>query len=119
MSQLLFKFPRENLGEPAVGHPMAERLVEGNPVQRTWDFAEAASNDVVSGVWESEPGAWLSIKGEAWEFCHILEGFSLIEEEGKAPVELRAGDTFVMRPGFVGTWRVIERTRKLYVIKAR
>ncbi len=48
---------------------------------------------------------------------HILEGHSVVTEEGGAPVHLRAGDSFIMRPGFKGTWEVIETTRKDYVIK--
>ncbi len=31
---------------------------------------------------------------------------------------LRAGDSFVIRPGFLGTWRVVEPTLKDYVILA-
>ncbi|TIQ41392.1 MAG: DUF861 domain-containing protein, partial [Mesorhizobium sp.] len=27
----------------------------------------------------------------------------------------RAGDSFVMKPGFVGVWRTIETVRKIYV----
>jgi len=29
---------------------------------------------------------------------------------------LRAGDSFVLRPGFKGSWEVLETTRKQYVI---
>jgi len=38
-----------------------------------------------------------------------------LTEDGKPTVHLQAGDTFVMKPGFEGTWRVIETTRKLWV----
>ena len=27
-----------------------------------------------------------------------------------------AGDSFVMKPGFVGTWNTLETVRKIYVI---
>lgn len=37
-------------------------------------------------------------------------------EDGQAPRRLAAGDTFIMRPGFTGTWRTIETVRKLWVI---
>jgi uncharacterized cupin superfamily protein len=30
---------------------------------------------------------------------------------------LKAGDSFVIRPGFRGTWEVIETTRKHYVVR--
>ena len=31
-------------------------------------------------------------------------------------VDLKAGDSWVIRPGFKGTWRVVEDTLKDYVI---
>jgi uncharacterized cupin superfamily protein len=117
MSERFFRFPMDDLGEPVVATPAEDRRVDGNPRQSSWDFERTTDGSVLSGVWESEAGAWTSIKGDSWEFCHILSGLSVIEEEGGTPVTLRAGDTFIMRPGFVGTWKVIEATRKLYVIK--
>ena len=33
------------------------------------------------------------------------------------PVEVGPGDGFVLRPGFKGTWEVVETTRKEYVIR--
>ena len=38
-------------------------------------------------------------------------------EDGGEPATVRAGDSFVIRPGFRGTWEVIETTRKDYVIR--
>lgn len=38
-------------------------------------------------------------------------------EDGGAPIHLRAGDRLILRPGFTGTWEVIETTRKDYVIR--
>lgn len=119
MTELFFKFPHEALGEPVIGQPADNRRIEGVPKQSSWDFEKTADGNLFAGVWETEAGAWRSIKGESWELCHILSGHSVIEEEGKAPVTVRAGDTFVMRPGFVGVWRAIETTRKVYVIKAK
>ena len=33
-------------------------------------------------------------------------------------IELTAGDRLILRPGFKGTWEVVETTRKDYVIRA-
>jgi hypothetical protein len=32
-------------------------------------------------------------------------------------VHLRAGDSWIIRPGFEGTWEVVETTLKDYVIR--
>jgi uncharacterized cupin superfamily protein len=42
---------------------------------------------------------------------------SVLTEDGKDPVTLRAGDSIVIRPGFSGIWEVVETTLKDYVIR--
>ena len=101
--------------EPEHGEPAAGRLVSGNPKFRTWNFEDRDDN-LYAGVWESTPGKWRIIYDE-WEFCHILSGTSILTEDGGDARTVRAGDSFVIRPGFKGTWEVIETTRKEYVIK--
>ncbi len=41
----------------------------------------------------------------------------MITEDGGAARTVRAGDSFILRPGFAGTWEVLETTRKEYVIR--
>ncbi len=53
---------------------------------------------------------------DEWEFCQILEGHSMLIEEGGNVRDLRPGDAVVIRPGFPWNWRVLETTRKTYVI---
>ncbi|MES0111557.1 cupin domain-containing protein [Mesorhizobium sp. M0013] len=110
-------FDYDNFPEPRKGSPLPERLVEGNPTFLTWDIEKSADGKVTSGIWEVTPGAYWSIKGESWEFCSILSGISEIVEEGQPTRRIQAGDTFVLKPGFKGIWRVIETTRKLWVQK--
>ena len=100
---------------PEEGAPLPERVISGTPIHRTWNVEEAEGG-LYAGIWESTPGKW-RIEYDEWEFCHILSGVSVIEEEGGASRTLRAGDSFVLRPGFKGTWEVIETTRKEYVIR--
>ncbi|WP_047462594.1 cupin domain-containing protein [Rhizobium rhizogenes] len=116
MSGLTF-FDFENLPAPRHGAPLADRLVEGEPKFTTWDIETSADGTVTSGIWEVTPGAYWSIKGDSWEFCSILSGVSELIEEGQSPRRVQAGDSFVMKPGFKGIWRVIETTRKLWVQK--
>ena len=100
--------PRENL-------PLPERLISGDPKFKTWAQDAARDDKINTGVWEATPGVTRSIKGETFEFCHILSGMVEITPEGGEPIVYRAGDNFVMKPGFVGTWKTIETVRKIYV----
>ncbi|MEK1890077.1 MAG: cupin domain-containing protein [Phyllobacterium sp.] len=101
--------------EPEHGAPAPERVVSGNPQFRTWN-SEEAEGDLYAGIWEATPGKW-QIVYEEWEFCHILSGYSIIAEDGGGEHHVRAGDSFVLRPGFRGTWEVVETTRKEYVVR--
>jgi uncharacterized cupin superfamily protein len=100
--------PRENV-------PTPDRLISGDPQFKTWAQDTAHGELVHTGVWEATPGATHSIKGQTFEFCHILSGVVELTPEGGQPVVYKAGDSFVMKPGFVGVWRTIETVRKIYV----
>lgn len=101
--------------EPKPGTPAPDRLISGSPTFKTWAQDEAGGGRIHTGVWEATPGETRSIKGGTFEFCHILSGVVELTEEGAAPRTFRAGDNFVMKPGFVGVWRTIETVRKIYV----
>ena len=100
---------------PETGEPAPDRLIAGNPQFRTWNVEEA-SGGLYAGIWESTPGKWRIVYDE-WEFCHILSGVSVISEDDGPSRTVRAGDSFVLRPGFKGSWEVLETTRKEYVIR--
>jgi uncharacterized cupin superfamily protein len=95
--------------------PAADRLMAGDPRFRTWN-AEQAEGGLYAGIWEATPGKW-RIEYDEWEFCHILSGVSVISQDGGETHTVRAGDAFVLRPGFKGSWYVFETTRKEYVIR--
>jgi uncharacterized protein len=101
---------------PEHGAPPADRVLSGSPRFTTWNLEEADDGKLFSGIWEATPGKWRIVYDE-WEFCSILSGLSVIEEDGGAAATIKPGDTFILRPGFEGTWEVIETTRKLYVIR--
>ncbi len=101
--------------EPEEGAPAPDRVISGNPKFLTWN-AEEAAGGLYAGVWEATPGKW-RIAYDEWEFCHILSGVSIIAEDGGEARTVRAGDSFVLRPGFRGSWDVVETTRKEYVIR--
>ena len=102
-------------GEAERGVPPPGRIISGSPTFTTWNVEEAPGG-LYAGVWEATPGKW-RIEYDEWEFCHILSGVSVIEEDGGAARTVRAGDSFVLRPGFKGSWEVVETTRKEYVVR--
>ena len=42
------------------------------------------------------------ISYDEWEYCHILKGNSVLHGADGSRLEVNAGDSFVLRPGFVG-----------------
>ena len=103
--------------EPIHSKPEVERLISGDPAFKSWPQDSDKGDRVRSGVWEATPGVTHSRKGTMYEFCHILSGVIEIEEKGGKTYTYRAGDSFVLQPGFEGTWEVIETTAKEYVIR--
>ncbi len=101
--------------ESEVGAPEIGRILSGNPQFRTWNLEEAEGG-VYSGIWEATPGKW-RIAYDEWEYFSVLSGHSIVTEDGGKPLHLKAGDRMILRPGFKGSWEVIETTRKDYVIR--
>ena len=93
----------------------AEKCVEGQPTQRTWNHFSSTDEKFFAGTWEAEPGRW-RISYTENEFCQILAGHSILHDSEGNSTDLRAGDNLVIPAGFEGEWEVIETTRKIYVI---
>ncbi len=100
---------------PVEGLPLPERLIAGSPRFKTWNQDSTRDESIKTGVWEATPGESHSLKGTTYEFCHLISGLVEIEETGGETHRFRAGDSFVMKPGFVGIWRTLETVRKIYV----
>ena len=99
---------------PTVERPDPARVVSGDPVFTTWNLEER--DGLWCGIWQATPGKWRVVY-EEWEYCRILSGVSVLTEDGGAARIVRTGDSFVLRPGFRGTWDVMETTVKDYVIR--
>lgn len=101
--------------EPEEGAPPPDRVLAGNPRFKTWNIEDEAG-EIYAGIWEATPGKW-RVTYDEWEYFHILSGHSVLTEDGGEPVDLRAGDSLIVRRGFTGVWEVLETTRKDYVIR--
>lgn len=95
--------------------PSAEKILAGHPLQRVWSTYTDPTGRFTTGVWECEPGTW-RIRYTEEEYCRILEGRSVLTAADGTSEAVSGGDEFVIPRGFEGTWQVLERTRKVYVI---
>jgi uncharacterized cupin superfamily protein len=100
--------------EPEFDRPSPEKLISGSPEFTTWNIEER--DGLYCGIWQSTPGKW-RISYDEWEYCRILSGRSVITDKDGTEYPLGPGDSFILRPGFSGTWEVIETTQKDYVIR--
>lgn len=98
---------------PEISRP--ETVVSGDPVHSTWNQEERGT--LYCGLWQSTPGKW-SVSYAEWEYVYIHAGHSVLTDQIGAETHLKAGDSYIIRPGFQGTWEVIETTLKDYVILA-
>jgi uncharacterized protein len=101
--------------ETSVSRPPADRLLAGDPEQTARNFFSDSGGRFFAGTWESTPGRWRVSYSEN-EFCHLTRGRIRIADESGRQWSFKAGDSFVIPAGFVGTWETIEPTAKLYVI---
>ena len=100
---------------PEISRPEAQKVLSGDPVHSTWLIEDR--DGLYCGLWGSTPGKWRVSYAE-WEYVYIHEGHSILTDASGATTTLRAGDSYIIRPGFEGTWEVIETTLKDFVIRA-
>jgi uncharacterized protein len=94
--------------------PDPAKVVQGDPVHTSWNLEER--DGLYCGVWQSTPGAW-RVSYDEWEYCRIQEGHSVITGDDGSVLDVKAGDSFIIRPGFAGVWEVRKTTVKDYVIR--
>ena len=99
--------------EALVSRPEPGKVVSGDPVHTTWNIEQRGNLNC--GIWQSTPGKW-AVSYAEWEYVYIHVGHSILTDETGAETHLMATDSFIIRPGFVGTWEVVETTIKDYVI---
>jgi uncharacterized protein len=99
---------------PDITRPDPSKVIAGDPVHSTWNIEDR--DGLYCGLWQSTPGTW-RVSYDEWEYVHILEGHSILTDESGNQTHLQAGDSYIIRPGFRGTWEVVETTLKDYVIR--
>lgn len=92
-----------------------DRLIAGNPSQGVANLFSDPTGQLHCGIWQAEPATW-RVRYSEHEYCLMLEGRILIRADDGAESLVTAGDSFVVPAGFSGTWQVLEKARKVYVI---
>lgn len=110
----MLNFPVTAEGPGETERPDTEKLISGDPVFTTWNLEDR--DGIYCGIWKSTPGKW-RVSYDEWEYFRILSGVSVLTDAEGRETRLRPGDAHVIRPGFSGTWEVIETTTKDYVIR--
>ena len=100
--------------QPEVTRPDPAKVLSGDPVHSTWNLEE--TDGLYCGLWQSTPGKW-RMRYSEWEYVYIHSGHSILTDADGTAIHLRAGDSYIIRPGFEGTWEVLETTVKDYVIR--
>ncbi len=93
-----------------------DRCINGQPEQTLWNQFQDSSEQMLSGIWECTEGKWEADYSSKSEFCHILSGKVVLTDAAGVASTFSQGDSFVIPSGFVGSWEVLEKVRKLYVI---
>jgi len=112
---IVLKTDGDGAPEPTAERPSSETLIEGDVRTTTWNHWTGESERLYCGVWESSPGK-VRVDYAEWEFCHFIAGVAVLTNEAGESWTLRAGDAFIIPPGFRGTWETVEPVRKHYVI---
>ncbi len=105
----------DSTAAPQTYHLPPGKLISGNPSQTLLEHYTDPTRKFFCGIWHSEPGKW-NIHYTEEEYCQILEGTSVLTSEDGVVMTVSAGDSFVIPRGFLGTWEVVQATRKIYVI---
>lgn len=98
---------------PEISRPDPSLVLSGDPVHSTWNVETRGT--LYCGIWQSTPGKW-KVSYDEWEYVYIHGGHSILTDAAGDATHLMMGDSFVIRPGFRGTWEVVETTIKDYVI---
>ena len=94
----------------------AGRLLAGSPRTRTIMLYESPAERLYAGEWEATVGKW-RIAYTEWEYVQVISGNCILQGDDGSKIEAGPGQTFVIEPGFTGTWEVLTPMRKSWVIR--
>ena len=77
----------------------------------------SADGKIKAGVWECSEGQFTADRTKIAEYCHIISGSALVEnEDDNTRREIKSGDLLILPVGWKGKWTIITHMRKLYIL---
>ena len=105
---------------PVVDQPRIERREVGAPQRQTWTLYESAADGLAAGIWACEPGRWrIEFGPNEHEYFIVLEGRARLHDEAGGFIEIGPGEAALIPAGFRGSFEVLERVRKHFVVVER
>jgi len=102
---------------PEIDFPREERREIGAPERRTWVLYESGPARRAAGIWECEVGRWrIQMDPTEHEYMMVLAGRCRLHATDGTYTEAKAGEALVIPAGFAGSFEVLERVRKHFVI---
>jgi uncharacterized cupin superfamily protein len=81
---------------------------------------ESAADGVSAGIWQCEPGRWrIEFGPHEHEYFFVLEGRARLHSIDGTVTDLGPGQAAVIPAGFRGSFEVLERVRKHFVVVER
>jgi len=101
--------------DPDVSAPAADRLLQGSPEHRVWNYFTDSTQTFFAGRWSGTRGKW-RVRYTENELCVMTGGRVVITSDLGEAHTFGPGDAFVVPAGFSGTWEVLEDCSKVYAI---
>ena len=77
----------------------------------------SADGRIKIGVWECTTGQFTADRTSIAEYCHIISGSALVEDDTEQSArEIKSGDLLVLPKGWRGRWTITEHMRKFYIL---
>ena len=91
-------------------------ITEGQ-LEASKELWRSADGRIKFGVWECTTGQFTADRSTIAEYCHIISGSALVENDvGQTVRKLKAGDLLVLPKGWKGKWTITKQMRKLYIL---
>ena len=99
---------------PCVKKPKSLTIGQLEASRELWVSSDGR---IKAGVWQCTEGQFTADRRQIAEYCHIISGSALIEnEEEESHQKIQGGDLLVLPKGWKDKRTITEQMRKLYIL---